>query len=87
MTGRRTGWLAIGMAMALAGCATDAARIVAQDSGSVSIQAEYGTPGDAILAQAQSACASFGRAPEPAGERCVDTYCSTRILTFACREP
>jgi hypothetical protein len=75
---------AVATALVTAACAAPAVISDINDS-SLKIQVNSYTPESEIAQKAREGCAIYDKTPVPISHRCMDGYCISKELLFACK--
>ncbi len=73
--------------LGLAGCLKTPAVIADLETDKVVVQSGMGTTEEDVWAKAREGCALHDRLPKPLSAKCVDQYCLSKNLLFACVKP
>lgn len=72
-------------AVLLAACGPQPAVISDINDSSVKVMAYPRTPKEAVRAEANRGCATYGKVAQPMSYQCVDEYCWTKQVLYACK--
>lgn len=72
-------------AVLLTACGPQPAVISDINDSSVKVMSYLRTPKEAVRAEANRACGTYGKTAQPISYQCMDEYCWTKQVLYACK--